>query len=126
MKEIEKVWTQGPTHKLLDASRFEIVYRYRENEWDEWRIKTIGSTARTAEDACKRTVGFLSKRHPNWTVQLVDCIDRGDEVDIQTGQKVEVVSDQDYAAIKQRAEEAIAEYERKEEEERLKDRKSMS
>lgn len=125
MKEIEKRWTQGPTHKLLDASRFEITYRYRANEWDEWTIKTVGSTARTREDALERTVGFLSQRRPNWTVMLVDCIDHGDEVEISTGKKVELVSDNDFRAIKERAEEAIAEQERKEMEDAIKNRRSV-
>jgi len=116
MKEIEKAWTPGPTQKLLDASRFEITYRYRKNEWDEWIVKTVGSTARTREDALERTVGFLSKRQPNWTVQLVDCIDHGNEVEISTGQKVELVSDTDFRAIKEKAEAAIAEEERAERE----------
>ena len=120
MKEIEKQWTPGPTHKLLDASRFEIVYRYRENEWDEWTVKSIGSTARTADDACKRTIKFLSERQPNWTVQLVRVIDHGDEVEIETGQPVRLVSDNDFRAIKEKAEHELAEHERKEAEEALK------
>ena len=125
MKEIEKVWTPGPTQKLLDASRFEITYRYRAAEWDEWTIKTVGSTARTQKDALERTIGFLSERRPNWTVQLVDCIDHGDEVEISTGQKVELVSDNDFRAIKEKAEEAWAEQERKEAEDALKNRKTV-
>ena len=119
-KEIEKAWTPGPTHKLLDASRFEVTYRYRENEWDEWKLSTIGSTARTAEDACQRTVGFLSQRRPNWTVQLVDCIDRGNEVDIATGQPTKLVSDNDFRAIKDKVEAEIADQERREADEREK------
>jgi len=125
MKEIEKVWTQGPTHKLLDASRFEITYRYRENEWDEWKIKTIGSTARTRETALEVTVGFLSKRQPNWTVQLVDCIDHGEEVEISTGQPVKLVPDNDFKSIKEKAEEAWAEREREEAADALKNRKTV-
>ena len=90
-----------------------------------WKVSTIGSTARTQEDACKRTVGFLSQRQPNWTVQIVDCIDRGNEVDISTGQPTKLVSDNDFRAIKEKAEEAIAEQEREEAEERLRNRKSV-
>ena len=115
-KEIEKGWTPGPTHKMLDASRFEIIYRYRENEWDSWKIATIGSTARTAEDAKQRTVGFLSKRRPNWTVQLIHCIDRGNEVDINTGKPVELVSDNDFRALKEKVIAEMEEAERKEKE----------
>lgn len=122
MKEIEKVWTQGPTHKLLGASRFEIVYRTRKNEWDPWEIKSIGSTATSQDEACRMTVGFLSKRHPNWTVQLVDCIDRGNEVEIQTGKPVEIVSPKDFIEVKRKAEEAWAEMERKEALERAKNK----
>ena len=124
-KEIEQAWTPGPTHKLLDASRFEITYRYRRNEWDEWKIKTIGSTARTQEDALEKTVGFLSKRQPNWTVQLIDCIDHGDEVEINTGQPVALVSDNDFRAIRDKAEAAWAELEREEEEFQRKNRRSV-
>ena len=126
MKEIEKAWTPGPTQKLLDASRFEITYRYRENEWDEWKIKTVGSTARTRKDALERTVGFLSERRPNWTVQFVDCIDHGDEVEISTGKPTRLVSDNDFRAIKEQAEEALVELERKEINDALKNRKSVS
>lgn len=115
-KEIEQVWTPGPTHKMLDASRFEIIYRYRENEWDEWKIATIGSTARNEDDACKRTVGFLSKRRPNWTVQLIHCIDRGNEVDITTGQPTKLVSDNDFRALKEKVVAEMEEAERKEKE----------
>ena len=125
MKEIEKAWTPGPTHKLLDASRFEITYRYRRNEWDEWSINTIGSTARTKEAALEKTIGYLSKRQPNWTVQLVDCIDHGDEVEISTGQPVALVSDNDFRAIRDKAEAAWAEHEREEEEFLRKNRKSV-
>ena len=114
MKEIEKAWTTGPTHKLLDASRFEITYRHRKNEWDEWTICTSGSTARTREDAIINIVGLISKIHTNWTVQLVRCIDRGDEVEISTGKPVSLVSDNDFRSIKEAAEAAIAEEERAE------------
>jgi len=85
----------------------------------------VGSTARTREDALERTVGFLSQRRPNWTVQLVDCIDHGNEVEISTGQPVKLVSDHDFRAIKEKAEEALAEQERKETEDALKNRKTV-
>lgn len=114
MKEIEKRWQVGPTHKLLDASRFDITYRYRKDEWDEWTTKTIGSTARTREAALQSTIGFLSKRQPTWTVQLVRCVDRGDEVEISTGKQVELVSDNDFRAIRDNAEAAWEEQEREE------------
>ena len=115
-KEIEKRWSPGPTHKLLDASRFEVTYRHRKDEWDGWEMHTIGSTARTREAALEATVGFLSKRHPTWTVQLVRCIDHGDEVEIHTGQPVKLVSDNDFESIKEKAEAAIKEEERAEKE----------
>jgi len=108
-------WTKGPTAKFREGIHaYEVSYRYRIRGTTSWTRSVLPRCVATSkDDAMRRTIGFLRKAHRNIEVDLLHVKQLADEAPIQTGQKVETVSESEYESIQQEKAEKT-EYERKE------------
>ena len=107
-------WTKGPSAKFREGVHvFKIDYRYRDDGDSGWHHASLHRcVASSRDDAMKKSIGFLRKAHPNTTFELVECKELEPEAAIQTGEKVETVSESEYERL-QREKKEKTEYERK-------------
>ena len=95
----EKLGTKGPSIKFLDSvRRYDVTYRYRLPGDVTWTTSTIGMTARSPEDCRARAISFVSRRWRAEVEVLTVKLEggKGDEMPIQTGDPVKVVSEYEY------------------------------
>ena len=99
---LENPFSRGPSLKFLPQEgirRYDVVYRYRLPGEITWILGKIGMTARRKKDCERRVIGFISQK---WRAEVevlrVNLAPQGDEMPIQTGDPVEVVSDTEYQA----------------------------
>ena len=110
-------FTHGPSLKFLPqdgTKRYDVVYRYRMPGEHTWTVSKIGITARNKKHCEERVIRFISQKwRADVDVMRVNVAPQGDEMPVQTGEPVEVVSEVEYQA---RAEKALkdTEEERKE------------
>lgn len=89
-------WSKGAAPRFLDGiATYRVVYRARKRGEAEWTRGTIHMTARNKDHCYERVYKFVSQAH-NHEVEVLRCNLVTDEFTIQTGDPVEVVSQEEY------------------------------
>ena len=103
---LENPFSRGPSLKFLPQDgikRYDVLYRYRLPGEHTWTVSKIGITARRKKDCEKRVVSFLSQKwRAEVEVMRVNLASQSDEMPVQTGDPVEVVTESEYEARREK------------------------